>query len=380
MFNFSPKGISKSSPRVSSIGDTIDKNQLEPKATQKQWQNETYDLGTGLKEPNDITTFFKFDHETQEILSTPLPFLDELLSKHNTKIPMEPESRLINQPCNIDQGESKEHASLDMNYEVKFWNKINQNHTNFPLTQKDQEIDELFFKGNNGASKGLSLFEEALTPTKDKDTTSPEMSVLRKWSLQTKWLKSGKETDNKIPDLKLRKDVVNKNFIRAIKRHYDNIWAGNKRVKSIKNEKATTHVWDNIDRICEIRFSKYFESSTIFGAVKTYDLLIRKPSNTKDAKDVTYEDMKYLIASIVMPDVWKMAYKSHMRQSIMTAFSNVAYKYSHKKLKIMLKMPIFKLFIKQFVESEDFEYMLNNDATLKRSPDIYREKGFEFAS
>lgn len=57
----------------------------------------------------------------------------------------------------------------------------------------------------------------------------------------------------------------------------------------------------------------------------------------------------------------------------MQAFSEVLYKYTHRKLYDMIVKPLFKLLISQFVCSEDFENMLENDETLKKCPDIYRK-------
>ena len=179
-------------------------------------------------------------------------------------------------------------------------------------------------------------------------------------------------------DLSTRLDVVNKTFIRSIKRYYDNIWCNKKRIKSHKNVSAVAEAWSWIDQICKDKFKNYFSRDEILETLPTFDLLTENESNKfQNDSSSKYSDVKLLVASMTMPDVLKVYMKTKSRKATFSTFSNVIYKYSHKNMFKLINNKTFKTILDQFVRSPDFEEILKTDETLKRFPDLYRQKGFK---
>ena len=177
-------------------------------------------------------------------------------------------------------------------------------------------------------------------------------------------------------NLHLRLDVVNKTFIRSIKRYYDDLCCDNKRIKSHTNVEGVSKACNIIDRICKTNFKDYFKISEIDNTTSTLNLLSCKDFDGDYNGDANYADLKLLIASMTMPDVLKVYMKTKTRKLMFTMFSNVIYKYSHKNMQKLIENSTFKIILKQYVRSPDFELMLMTDDTLKRYPDLYRKKGF----
>ena len=107
----------------------------------------------------------------------------------------------------------------------------------------------------------------------------------------------------------------------------------------------------------------------------TLNLLSCKDYDGDYNGDAKYADLKLLIACMTMPDVLKVYMKTKTRKIMFTMFSNVIYKYSHKNMQKLMDNRAFKIILKQYVKSPDFELMLMTDDTLKRYSDLYRQKG-----
>ena len=176
-------------------------------------------------------------------------------------------------------------------------------------------------------------------------------------------------------DLHSRLDVVNKTFVRSIKRYYDSVCCGNKRIKSHTNVEAVSQACNLIDRIWKTNFKDYFKISEIDTTPSTFSLLTCKDYDGNINGDAKYADLKLLIGCMTMPDVLKVYMKTKTRKNLFILFSNTIYKYSHKNMIKLMENRTFEVILDQYVKSPAFELMLRTDNTLKRYPDLYRQKG-----
>ena len=210
---------------------------------------------------------------------------------------------------------------------------------------------------------------------KDFKTKDNKYEHDRNWKIMDNSSRPQSYKKRVFKDLHLRLDVVNKTFIRSIKRYYDDIWCDNKRIKSHTNVQGVSKTCNIIDRIWKTNFKDYFKISEIDNTPSTLNLLSCKDYDGDFNGDAKYADLKLLIACMTMPDVLKAYMKTKTRKLMFTMFSNVVYKYSHKNMQKLIENSTFKIILKQYVMSPDFELMLRTDETLKRYPDLYKQKG-----
>ena len=278
-------------------------------------------------------------------------------------------------PCNhniikIDEDDEQERLNLfwlndDLIYNKSSFTNLKDNKKHF----EDQEYQESTSAALNNAEIKDVHPEVASSVDKIKNKMR-DMNTIHDIS------NSQISKKRVIRDLHFRLDVVNKTFIRSIKRHYDDIWSNKKRIKSAKNVSAVTEVWKCIDEICKTKFKDYFKQNEMQDSPSTSDLLSTKESKNRSRNDSPqYSDVKLLVACMVMPDVLKVYMKTKIRKATFTIFSNAIYKYSHKNMLKLMEHKTFNIILDQYVRSPDFEEMLKTDETLKRFPDMYREKG-----
>ena len=150
-------------------------------------------------------------------------------------------------------------------------------------------------------------------------------------------------------DLHLRLDVVNKTFVRSIKRYYDNLCCNKKRIKSAKNVSAVAEAWNWIDEIWKTKFKDYFNQDEILETLPTFELLTTKESNiSQNDSSSKYSDVKLLVACMTMPDVLKVYMKTKSRKITFTTFSNAIYKYSHKNMLKLMENKTFNIILDQY--------------------------------
>ena len=267
--------------------------------------------------------------------------------------------------------------------------KLNDDEQSLFKFCKDLNITNLPFNSHEKCSQKLTEGPENKESTyeikidewredinfKDFKTKDYKYEHDRNWKIIDNSSKPQKNKKRVFKDLHLRLDVVNKTFIRSIKRYYDDICCGNKRIKSHTNVEGVSNACNIIDRIWKTNFKDYFKISEIDNTPSTLNLLSCKDYDGDLNGDAKYADLKLLIASMTMPDVLKVYMKTKTRKIMFTMFSNVIYKYSHKNMQKLMDNRAFKIILKQYVKSPDFELMLMTDDTLKRYSDLYRQKG-----
>lgn len=73
----------------------------------------------------------------------------------------------------------------------------------------------------------------------------------------------------------------------------------------------------------------------------------------------------------------RLTHTPHQRAKYQN-FYNCLYKYSHKKLMKLFDSKVLHFMFRKFFEEGPFEYLLENDDTLKRNPEIYRKASIHF--
>ena len=86
-----------------------------------------------------------------------------------------------------------------------------------------------------------------------------------------------------------------------------------------------------------------------------------------------YHEIKVLLAVMTIRQCMKSFMSQASIRNILENYYVVVTNYSHRKLKMLLRLGCFRLILEKFVNTGPLEVMINDDITLNRNADIYRQ-------
>ena len=174
-----------------------------------------------------------------------------------------------------------------------------------------------------------------------------------------------------------RYDVLHKTLLRVVKKYYnETCWDNKYNFGQAKNQKCG--ILENVDRIWEQRFKKYFSEEEI---AKTAPLSLLVTSRKElDKYPVTeFFMVKIMVACITARGIMKRYVWRYEVRKAFNKYYNTLTKYSSITLHSLLAFKPFVTVFKEFLASEDFSRMMKTDETLTKNRELYVEKVAELS-
>lgn len=275
------------------------------------------------------------------------------------------------------------------------------NNTSLGLKQKDYRIDDIDWFGVAKLEKPTTLnvnalsfaegklAEEKVSPTlnnsqpKLADIPHPEQ-VKEEFSNKPEQGSEITQTKTTVGKMKLNKlknlraDVVNKTFIRSIRRYYSALlWNVSEENRQMNIEEDPESVLQSIDSFCNEIFLTQFPEVDISKTITAGGLFSSTHKGvvyTADQRILSLYELKMLLTSMLLRNTAKKYIMTRMVKTQYSCYYDVVYKYSHKKMMRLLKLASFKLLFQHFVNSGGLDKMLAEDETLNANCDLYKEK------
>ncbi|CAI2368999.1 unnamed protein product [Moneuplotes crassus] len=170
--------------------------------------------------------------------------------------------------------------------------------------------------------------------------------------------------------LSLRKDVVYKTLIRSLKRRVTEKCDLSLQKGWSKCDKEKAY-FSEVDKLFLESYSTFFPTEQNRNII---ELITDREFMRVDKFNVfNKENTKIYLCLLIIPEVIKPYLKNQKRRCQHKLIYDCLYKYSHKKLDKLLQSEFFSFLFKQYVDSGDFERMLQQDKTLEKHRDAYKQ-------
>lgn len=180
----------------------------------------------------------------------------------------------------------------------------------------------------------------------------PQESASSKPSLST----TGKEAESSLKTLTktkpLRLDLVNKTVMRSIKRFY-------------------TQLFESFNP--DFNYSPGKENASIFEEQTTTftQSLFCSDDPELISKNITLQSIAAVLRMLICPELAKSINKARTERALLTSYSDVIYKYSHKRLLKLTKNSTFSYLFLKFITKGGFTSLVMNDDTMGQNPCAY---------
>ena len=133
-------------------------------------------------------------------------------------------------------------------------------------------------------------------------------------------------------------------------------------------------IFDKIDEVWKERFAKYFSNDEVSTWLEAYSLINDGwTTKNKMISSSIYFQIKTIIACLVVRMVMKKRFFKTKIKKIYDSYYDVISKYSHRKLRKLLIVEGFRVVLKEYFCSQDFEIMLDTDPSLSPKKKIFRD-------
>lgn len=173
----------------------------------------------------------------------------------------------------------------------------------------------------------------------------------------------------------IRSDLINKTFIRSVKRYYcELLCKGYNHLQRMADD-LINKCLDNIDVMTAKIFSKNYPEVDISISLSCQALLktLDNKFEKKCPKElVVFYEIKFLLMSMLLRNVIKKHLAIKMIKTQFTSYFDLIYKYTHRKMNRLVRLTSFQLLFKNFIDDRGLEAMLETDKTLASNADKYR--------
>jgi hypothetical protein len=147
----------------------------------------------------------------------------------------------------------------------------------------------------------------------------------------------------------VRKDVINKTVIRALKRHFTQIFSAENPEFALVGKKAQAEEF--MPKTQELAGNLFVPEALPTG--------------------VTIESIASVLRMLISTETAKFCNKSRAERNLAKDFNDVIYKYSHKRLFKLAKDTTFSYLFVNFVLGGEFATLVEQDATMGLNPEAY---------
>lgn len=186
--------------------------------------------------------------------------------------------------------------------------------------------------------------------------------------------------DSQISKLKLKRtDVVNKTFIRSIKRYYcDKLCKGYNHLQKMDTA-IISECLQKIDEVSIEIFNTHYPeidtSKAFTGRQLLKNLNIHFDKSCPREFSLFYE-VKIMLISMLLRKLVKKFMTVRIVKMPFSSYFDVVYKYTHKKMRKLVSQKCFQLLFKKYIDDGGLELMLQTDDTLKSQIDVYKQVAF----
>ena len=147
----------------------------------------------------------------------------------------------------------------------------------------------------------------------------------------------------------IRRDVINKTVVRALKRHFTQIFTAEFADFALSGKKAQAE--DFMQKTQQLAENLFVPEALPTG--------------------VTIQSISSVLRMLVSPEIAKFCNRSRQERSVAKDYNDVIYKYSHKRLFKLAKDATFSYLFVNFILGGEFAALVEEDATMGLNPEAY---------